>query len=44
MRALVFDLDGTIVDTKDDMLDAGNCKHLFKVGEQYYAMDCEKRV
>ena len=24
MRALVFDLDGTLVDTKHDMLDAGN--------------------
>ena len=24
MKALVFDLDGTLVDTKDDMLDAGN--------------------
>ena len=24
MKALVFDLDGTLVDTKYDMLDAGN--------------------
>ena len=24
MKALVFDLDGTLVDTKHDMLDAGN--------------------
>ncbi|MDC3092745.1 HAD hydrolase-like protein [Paracoccaceae bacterium] len=24
MKALVFDLDGTLVDTKNDMLDAAN--------------------
>ena len=34
MKALVFDLDGTLVDTKHDMLDAGNLVLKVKAGRQ----------
>ena len=34
MKAIVFDLDGTLVDTKYDMLDAGNLVFEVRVGQQ----------